>query len=221
MNKLKNVYKWTLKKANEITGGLSKPSKMPCKGYNLPANECITGSKLRNIKNSVCNGCYALKGNYIRFAKTIFPKMYRALDSLNNPLWVNAMSYLINNQKGKGIDPNYFRWHDSGDLQSIKHLHNIVLVCNNTPNVKHWLPTREYKIIKDYIKKYGSFPNNLIVRLSAHMVGENAPNINGLNTSTVGYNNSFNCPSFKQDNQCLDCRACWNPSIENVNYKLH
>ena len=56
-----------IKEAREITGGLSKPSKMPGPAYNLPASQCITGAKLVNVKGSTCSGCYALKGNYIRF----------------------------------------------------------------------------------------------------------------------------------------------------------
>ena len=42
------------KEAKEITGGLSKPSKMPGPAYNLPAVACITGAKLakdRKIPN--------------------------------------------------------------------------------------------------------------------------------------------------------------------------
>ena len=206
--------------ANKITAGLSRPSKMPCYGYNLPAAECITGAKLRDIPNSVCFGCYALKGNYHRFAKTILPKMYRALDSLNNNQWIEAMAHLINNQSGPGIDPNFFRWHDSGDLQSIDHLKQIVEVCKLTPTIKHWLPTREYKIVNDYRTKYGEFPSNLVIRLSAHMVGTKAPRTD-LNSSTVGYSKSFQCPASKQDNKCVDCRACWNGKVKNVNYKLH
>ena len=206
--------------ANKITAGLSRPSKMPCYGYNLPAAECITGAKLRDIPNSVCFGCYALKGNYHRFAKTILPKMYRALDSLSNNQWIEAMAHLINNQSGPGIDPNFFRWHDSGDLQSIDHLKQIVEVCKLTPTIKHWLPTREYKIVNDYRAKYGEFPSNLVIRLSAHMVGTRAPKAS-LNSSTVGYNKGFQCPASKQDNKCIDCRACWNNKVKNVNYKLH
>jgi bacteriocin-like protein len=34
----------------QITGGLSKPSKMPGFSYNLPATKCITGAKL--VKDS-------------------------------------------------------------------------------------------------------------------------------------------------------------------------
>ena len=142
------VVKFTKKLAGEITGRLSKPAKMPCFAYNLPALECITGAKLRKIAGSVCAGCYALKGHYIQYAKVIFPAMYKRLESLTNPLWIEAMAYLINNQTGKGIDPRYFRWHDSGDIQSVKHLRQIAQVCELTPTIKHWLPTREYKIVK-------------------------------------------------------------------------
>ncbi len=44
---------------------LSKPSKMPGYGWSTPASRCITGSKLRRIKGSVCHGCYAMKNRYV------------------------------------------------------------------------------------------------------------------------------------------------------------
>ena len=44
------------KEAKEITGGLSKPSKMPGPAYNLPAVNCITGAKLVKVPGSVCAG---------------------------------------------------------------------------------------------------------------------------------------------------------------------
>ena len=55
----------TLKEAKAIVGGLSNPSKMPGYGYGLSAFKCMTGSKLRLIKNSTCSMCYALKLRYI------------------------------------------------------------------------------------------------------------------------------------------------------------
>ena len=50
------------KEARKITGGLSKPSKMPGPAHNLPAWKCITGVKLQAVPGSVCAGCYAMKG---------------------------------------------------------------------------------------------------------------------------------------------------------------
>ena len=52
------------KEARQITGGLSKPSKMPGPAHNLPAQACKTGAKLVKVPGSVCAGCYALKGRY-------------------------------------------------------------------------------------------------------------------------------------------------------------
>ena len=40
------------KEAKEITGGLSKPTKMPGPSFNLPATACITGAKHVNVKGS-------------------------------------------------------------------------------------------------------------------------------------------------------------------------
>ena len=101
------------KEARQITGGLSAPSKMPGPSFNLPAPACITGSKLVDVEGSTCSGCYALKGRY-RF-QNVKDAMQRRLDKLHDPLWVDAMVTLIDN------DP-VMRWHDSGDIQSAKHL---------------------------------------------------------------------------------------------------
>ena len=38
----------TIKRTDEITGGLSKPPMMPEGAYNLPASACNVGSWLRN-----------------------------------------------------------------------------------------------------------------------------------------------------------------------------
>jgi hypothetical protein len=46
---------------DQITGTLSKPSKMPGWAYGIPAKECKVGSKLAKIPGTVCHGCYALK----------------------------------------------------------------------------------------------------------------------------------------------------------------
>ena len=70
-----------VKEAKEITGSLTRTSKMPGLSYSLPAWECKTGSKLRKVKDSVCSMCYALKGNYTRY-KAIKAAQYVRLASL-------------------------------------------------------------------------------------------------------------------------------------------
>ncbi len=42
---------------NEITGGLSQTTKMPESSFSIPAKHCKVGSKLREVKGSVCHEC--------------------------------------------------------------------------------------------------------------------------------------------------------------------
>jgi hypothetical protein len=211
---------WNVKTALAEVGGLGKPSKMPSFSYNLPALECKVGSKLRLVEGSVCWKCYALKGRYM------FPNvqnaLYKRLDLMrNNPNWISAMAWLIN---WYGKKTSYFRWHDSGDVQDMKHLKKIVKVAKLTPTVKHWLPTREAKIVKEYTKEYGDFPSNLIVRISATMI-DGKPHSFHKHTSTVVVKSEsaidWVCPSNKQDNECKDCRACWDKDVKDVAYIQH
>ena len=215
------MTKYTVATAMKEVGGLGKPSKMPGFSYSVPAQECKTGSKLVKVKGSVCYNCYALKGNYTRFP-AVGRALYNRLDLVeNNPKWVGAMAFLINWYASK---TTHFRWHDSGDIQSVKHLTKIVEVCKLTPNVKHWLPTREAKMVKEYLKDYGgSFPSNLIVRVSATMV-DGEPHKFHEHTSTVVTSKSdkgYTCPAPTQGNECKDCRACWDKRVSNVAYLEH
>ena len=195
------------KEAKDITGGLSKPSKMPGPAYNLPAQGCITGAKLQAVKGSVCAGCYALKGRY-NF-KNVRLALARRLESLDHPQWVFAMTVLI---KGEEV----FRWHDSGDLQSAWHLKRIFEVCEATPETSHWLPTREAKFLP---LNTDSIPKNLIVRMSSHMIDQKPVKFWPW-TSTVS-TGSFTCPASKQGNECKSCRNCWDRNIANVSYPKH
>jgi hypothetical protein len=195
------------KEANKITGGLSAPSKMPGPSYNLPATQCITGTKLVKVPGSVCAGCYALKGRY-RFTNVRLA-LARRLESLQHPQWVLAMTVLI---KGEEV----FRWHDSGDLQSAWHLKRIFEVCEATPETSHWLPTREAKFLP---LNTDSIPKNLLIRMSSHMIDQ-APVKFWPWTSTVS-TGSFTCPASKQGNECKSCRNCWDRNIANVSYPKH
>ena len=192
----------------KIVGGLSKPSKMPGWSIGLPAKECKTGSKLRDIVNSVCYKCYALKGCYV--FKVVQDAQYKRLEAVKSPLWVAAMTILINSKKSK-----WFRWHDSGDVQDLNHLNKIFDVCRLTPSVKHWMPTRE-AWIKDHVSRA---PDNLIIRFSMPMIDQPAAG-SWPNTSTV-VTSGATCPAPSQEGQCKDCRNCWNKEIKNISYGRH
>jgi len=199
-----------------ITGSLGKPSKMPGLSYGISAKLCKVGAALAQVKGSTCEGCYALKANY-QYPSVQAAHAKRAA-GLDHPQWVEAMVYLISK-----AGESYFRWHDSGDLQSFQHLLNIVSVADKLPGVSFWLPTREKGLINQYLRAFGSFPANLCVRVSAAMVDSAAP-AGYTNTSTVHSKaaaQGYSCPAQSQGNKCLDCRACWNTEIENVSYHQH
>jgi hypothetical protein len=199
-----------MKDYKSITGSLSKPSKMPGFTYGLPAKECKTGSKLAKIPGTVCHGCYALKGCYV--FKVVQAAQYKRLEAIKHPLWAIAMAAQINSKKSK-----FFRWHDSGDIQSVKHLLKIFKVCRLTPDVQHWMPTREAQILK--VVPPSRVPDNLIIRMSGTKVDGEAPTFWPW-TSTV-VNEGATCPAPKQDNKCGSCRACWDKSIKNIAYGKH
>ena len=199
-----------IKKAKEITGGLTYTTKMPGPSYNTPASRCLTGAKLRNVKNSVCSSCYALKGNYKRFPK-VEEALERRFQSLKHQAWIPAMAALIKKHK-------YFRWHDAGDIQDAVHLQKIFRVCELTPETKHWIPTREAQFLKDIDPE--TVPKNLIIRMSSHMVDQGPVKFWPW-TSTVTSGQDASCPAPTQGGQCKDCRACWDRSTANVCYGKH
>ncbi len=210
------------KQAQSVCGSLTTTSKMPCKSYSLPTESCKTGYKMAQISGSICASCYADKGNYARYANGIKPAQFARLDALMHPYWISGIVALI------GSDA-YFRWHDSGDLQSLEHLEQIAEVAKLTPNCQHWLPTREYGIVKAYIEKHGKPPVNLTIRLSAMyankpvIIPKSLQNIQGVTASNVHTKgktvSGTPCKSTEQQGECRECRLCWTGEI--VSYEMH
>jgi len=207
--------------AKQITGTLTQTSKMPCKSYSLPTLACHTGFKMAQIEGSICASCYADKGFYKMYANIILPAQMARLDSINDPLWIDAMVSQI------GTD-HYFRWHDSGDLQSVDHLIKIAKIAEQTPNCQHWLPTREYKMVSDFLALGHKLPQNLHVKLSAMYPDkpvtvpkslQNIVNISTANVHKAKPANGFECQAPKNNGACLNCRACWQDIT--VSYAMH
>jgi hypothetical protein len=187
---------------------------MPCHSYSIPAIECKTGSKLAKVPGTVCFKCYARKGRYV--FGSVKAALARRFKSLKRPKWVEAMVVLIT-----AAGEEFFRWHDSGDVQSVAHLRNIFKVAKRTVLTRHWLPTKEFAIVK----KAGPPPGNLVIRLSAHKVDTMPPpNVIG---SMVYSDRSkvpegvFFCEAKSRDNKCAPCRACWDPAVRVVAYPQH
>jgi hypothetical protein len=208
-----------LKEAEAVAEGLSNPSKMPGYGYSLPAAACKVGSILRKRKGTVCSKCYAMKGRYV-FAK-VAECLKRRLASLKHPRWVECMVFMIKFRQKQGH--RYFRWHDSGDIQGRRHLKNIFEVCRQTPGVRHWLPTKEYKIVVAVLEQEEK-PRNLVIRLSGHNLNEipdTGMPVSSAHTSEDKVPGAKICQAVKYSRPCGRCRACWNPDIKHVSYGEH
>lgn len=202
---------------------LSYTSKMPCPSFALPAGkECPTGAKLINVEGSSCRICYARKGFYLYkepklLRRTNLHETKQALHSKSHrKYWVERLTALI-----IADGTAWFRWHDSGDLLAPEHLQMIMDVCERTPDVKHWLPTREYVFVEKVLQTRPC-PKNLTIRLSAHMVGQVLTH--ALPTSSIGTQTGKRCPATydpAHDGACQDCRACWSAQVPRVDYKRH
>lgn len=223
--------------SKDIAGNVSEGNtKMPGSTYALSAKHCLVGSKLASVEGSVCHRCYALKLQKLRpsvdkgWTNNYFKATRMIAEAPDK--WVEACTFQIT-RISKKTQVNYHRWFDSGDLQSVEMLSAICSVAKLTPHIKHWLPTREAKIVKDYLNSGGSVPDNLVVRVSSTMI-DDAPISGYPNTSTVHSKGStphgHSCPasspehrSLRADNaaNCGDCRACWDKSVPNVSYPLH
>ena len=199
---------------------LSSPSKMPGFTMALTARtSCPTGSKLRAIKGSVCENCYACKGFYAMGpAKAVRAINDNAVAQGNG--WAKELvQFLLATKQPE------FRFHDSGDITSMAHLEAIAGVANSVPTCKFWVPTKEYRIVREYLKANGSFPINMCVRISAPMIGKTISESAacGLPTSSVNCESAFHCPvkNGKEGCDTYNCRACWNRDTKNVNYHKH
>lgn len=214
-----------------ITGGVTQTSKMPCQSYSLPTIACQTGFRMAQVEGSICSSCYANKGNYLKYANNVEPAQHARLESVTmaienedgaRALWISAMVALIGKDE-------FFRWHDSGDLQSVEHLELIADVARATPHCSHWLPTREYGMVAAYVAQQ-DLPANLTVRLSAMFAGKpvkvpaSLQGVAGVAVSNVHTKGQAPlgqmCAAYTQQGKCGDCRACWSADTA-VSYPLH
>ena len=196
---------------------------MPGTTFSLDAFQCITGSKLAKIEGTTCSSCYARR---LQKFRPVVDKAWKLNNSKatafikDNPqLWVESMVLQIDHySRTTGV--YYHRWFDSGDLQTVEMLDAIIEVCERTPMVQHWLPTQERGIL---LKSDKLLPSNLTIRVSASKVGGKPPSYH--NTSTVHLKGEKHygeeCLAYTRENNCGDCRACWDGSVKNISYKKH
>ena len=102
-------------------------------------------------------------------------------------------------------------------MQDVDHLLKIFAVAKLTPETSHWMPTRE-AWVKEFLPEC---PSNLTIRFSGTMIDQPALKA-WPNTSTVSTDpEARTCPAPDQNNECGDCRACWDGDVKNVAYGKH
>ena len=164
----------TLKSAVEIAGKVSKGNtKMPGSTFALDAFACNVGSRLAELKGSTCFKCYARRIQKLRPSVNMGwsnnqTKTVAMLD-IDPSRWEAALVFQI-----KRMKYTEHRWLDSGDVPNVQFLASVCEVARQTPNVQHWLPTREVKTLLAFIKQYGAdhIPDNLNIRVSAPMIND-------------------------------------------------
>jgi hypothetical protein len=197
---------------------LSKTSKLGTYSWSLQAVETCPGSigKDGELVNS-CKGCYAVGGMYsfpgTKAVRADNKKAWREND------WVEVMTKALKKQ-------THFRWFDSGDLYSVELAEKIYQVMLATPNTKHWLPTRSYKFTKfqDVLDRMQSLTNTMVRYSSDEVDGTYTKGLHGstiLPTKEMADSNTFVCNAPEQGGKCLDCRACYDKSIQVIGYIAH
>ena len=209
-----------------IGGDLGKTTKMPSFSFGLSTAACKVGNKLSIVCGSVCEGCYARRLE--AFRPTVKLGHERRTSAVHEATrtkagqaaWIDAMVARI----GKKVDTNepYFRWHDSGDIQSLTHLKMIAQVAKLLPLINFWLPTKEKQIYSSFLRSHQQ-PSNLTIRVSSSMI-DGKPLVRFNTTSTVHKDEQPHghvCPAPQQEGECKDCRACWSYKVANISYHKH
>jgi len=220
--------------AGRIT--LSRPSKMPGYAFGTTAGDTCPAAKktLRDYgKSAVCASCYACRGNYtfpnVRAAyqrRGAFLQYSIREDSGESA--IKVLSYLIG-RATVDAEP-IFRVSDSGDLFRPEVANVWSRVADNLPGVSFWIPTREYlrPIMLPHLRKLNA-RRNVVVRPSAAVIGQGAPDVPGLSAGTAVIGGDvpaghYACPATQPGNPSScdgnACRACWN-STARIAYTFH
>jgi hypothetical protein len=213
---------------------LTEARKMPCASWSLPAREACPYAFYGD--DTICGNCYATKGSYTQYPSV--KKAQRARfewvrECLKTDTGTDSFVSTMVETITRTGNP-YFRVHDSGDLFSPAYVWAWVRITQALPGIRFWFPTRSWrpltmtkispatKIAWELALLALAAEPNVTVRPSALFFNAPAPVIPGLSAgSTAADDGSFTCPASKQDNECRDCRACWDAPTMPISYRAH
>jgi hypothetical protein len=197
---------------------LSKTLKLGTKSWSLQALETCPGSVGSDGKLvSACSGCYATTGMYhfgaVKKVRANNKEDWKRESFVKD--FVNALA-----------KEKYFRWFDSGDMYSIKLAEKMYQIMVQTPNTKHWLPTRMYKFPKfaGILGQMQALPNVMVRYSSDEIDGTFTKGLHGSTILPEGMTTPEGvkvCTAPSQGGKCLDCRACYDKNIPVIGYVAH
>ena len=218
---------------------LSTSSKMSEKCFGFSNKHCKTGSILKSLPPNkdgmptACSICYNSTG------RTQYPNYKKASDYRLNLATENPEEFVLLMSASIRMESiNHFRFLFDGDVQNIDMMLSFIKIAELNPNCKFWLPTQEYKIIRD-TEKIKKFPKNLVVRLSAIYVNDkprNYKNTHTIHNTNKDFKHGKKCNAKRFEDltiieqkaikpfygaKCFDCVDCWNPKIKNVSFLRH
>jgi hypothetical protein len=105
---------------------------------------------------------------YVSNLKIHSPETYVGYESnervIHQILMSSSLIDISSKEFGEWIESNCqggFRWHVSGDVFNLEYASWIVKVCNNSPNVQHWIYTRTFPLVEILMQAI-----NLVVNVS-------------------------------------------------------
>tara|TARA_B100001175_G_scaffold90732_1_gene76516 strand:+ start:10042 stop:11808 length:1767 start_codon:yes stop_codon:yes gene_type:complete len=247
------------------SGGFGAPDKMPGASFGLPVHLCHVGGRLGMVAGSTCGGsdgkmCYAKQGRYPLNPKQT--QLWRNFHGLTDDDPLSYASAFAHRAPAESFyyGTNKFRHMDSGDLQEgeeetdrdygAQHFAMLNDIASATPQLEHWLPTRESAGVKSFLDRRGwdAIPKNMNVMLSLPWIGQAVDNeINeayGLpllgEDFSAGYEELLehprikassassldpsvkSCPASMLGGNCEDynCDDCWH-GTEPISFNVH
>jgi hypothetical protein len=153
---------------------------------------------------NVCGYCFS----YISlktYKQLMVPALQRNSVALSSGIVADADLPLINSA--------IFRFQSHGDLINLNHLVNLVNIAVKNPHVVFGLWTKRTEIMKQYVKKHGVLPSNIIKIYSNPAIDKVMVNV------PAGYDKVFNAVTGNYieagkakvncSGQCVACRKCY------------
>lgn len=165
------------------------------------------------------NNKYCMKRCYAMKAYRLYPNVRKAWNNNTRVLrgkdtsWINQVIDFCTREQ-----PDFFRFHVAGDVETQRQLNNYFKIANSCPNTKFILFTKNFKL------NYKEQPKNMktIFSVWAGMENQVIPNgpvaYTGETKHVRNHSRVFECGG-----NCKTCgHLCWNiRNSEAVHFKIH